>query len=214
MAMNSSNSPSPFPSPSPCPSPSRDRRRKDKRRRARRAAGAAAGNSAFPAYLVSPCSSLPSSLSLFLPLAYLHEAATCAYIRAEAETCGYVTGPLRRDREKQLRRETAIETAAVTRRSDSHGDREPVKRFAISASKPQHIRVKYHIRVCTYHASIQRQRAMSVGRCLSACIERMCVHERLLHAHQTRCACSARITMHVLYVFLYASHVYTSYIFS
>ena len=117
-------------------------------------------------------------------------------------------------RREQRRREAAIETAAVTRRSDSDGDREPVKRFAISASKPQHIRVKYRMRVYTYHASIQRQRAMSVGRCLSACIERMCVHERLLHAHQTRCACSARITMHVLYVFLYASHVYTSYIFS
>ena len=150
----------------------------------------------FPAWLVSPCSSLPSSLSLFLPLAYLHEAATCAYIRAEAETCGYVTGPLRRGREKQRRRETAIETAAVARRSDSDGDRGPVKRFAISASKPQHVRVKYRIRVYTNHASIQRQRAMSVGRCLRACIERMCVHERLLHAHQTRCACSAHVAMH------------------
>jgi hypothetical protein len=121
---------------------------------------------------------------------------------------------LGRGRVKQRRRETTIETAAVTRRSDSNSDREPVKRFAISASKPQHIRVKYRIRVYTNHASIQRQRAMSVGRCLSACIERMCVHERLLHAHRTRCACSAHITMHVLYVFLYASHAYTSYIFS
>ena len=32
--------------------------------------------------------------------------------------------------------------------------------------------------------------------CVGACIERMCVHERLLHAHQTRCACSAHILMH------------------
>ena len=37
--------------------------------------------------LVSSCSALPS-LSLFLPLAYLHEAATYAYIRAEMERRG------------------------------------------------------------------------------------------------------------------------------